>query len=86
LKRELGLAATEGAGRGLSELINEPSLNIDGLRSEDVGARSRTIVPSEATATIDMRLVKGNRAAPAGRAFNRAHRKARLLHRARRTR
>jgi acetylornithine deacetylase/succinyl-diaminopimelate desuccinylase-like protein len=59
LMRELGLASTEGAGRSLVDLINEPSLNIDGLRSEDVGARSRTIIPSEATATVDMRLVKG---------------------------
>ncbi|HVG18739.1 MAG TPA: M20/M25/M40 family metallo-hydrolase [Blastocatellia bacterium] len=59
LMRELGLAAAEGAGRSLGELINEPSLNVDGLRSEDVGARSRTIIPSEATATVDMRLVKG---------------------------
>lgn len=59
LMRELGLAATDGAGRSLVELINEPSLNIDGLRSEDVAPNSRTIIPSEATATIDMRLVKG---------------------------
>jgi acetylornithine deacetylase/succinyl-diaminopimelate desuccinylase-like protein len=40
-------------------LINEPSLNIDGLRSEDVGRQSRTIIPAEATATLDLRLVKG---------------------------
>ena len=59
LMRDLGIAAAEGAGRSLGELINEPSLNIDGLRSEDVGARSRTVIPSEATATVDMRLVKG---------------------------
>ncbi|HKS42949.1 MAG TPA: M20/M25/M40 family metallo-hydrolase [Blastocatellia bacterium] len=59
LMRELGLAATDGAGRTLVEMINEPSLNIDGLRSEDVGSNSRTVIPSEATATIDMRLVKG---------------------------
>jgi acetylornithine deacetylase/succinyl-diaminopimelate desuccinylase-like protein len=59
LRRELGLSATDGAGRTLVELINEPSLNIDGLRSEDVGERSRTIIPSEAIATVDMRLVKG---------------------------
>jgi acetylornithine deacetylase/succinyl-diaminopimelate desuccinylase-like protein len=59
LMRELGLAAAEGAGRSLGELINEPSLNIDGLRSEDVGPRARTVIPSEATATVDMRLVKG---------------------------
>ena len=43
----------------LLDLINLPSLNIDGLRSEDVGRQSRTIIPSEATATVDLRLVKG---------------------------
>ncbi|HXF41141.1 MAG TPA: M20/M25/M40 family metallo-hydrolase [Blastocatellia bacterium] len=59
LMREYGLAAAEGQGRSLGELINEPSLNIDGLRSEDVGRQSRTIIPAEATATIDLRLVKG---------------------------
>jgi acetylornithine deacetylase/succinyl-diaminopimelate desuccinylase-like protein len=59
LMRELGLAGTEGAGRSLAELINEPSLNVDGLRSEDVGRNARTVIPAEATATVDMRLVKG---------------------------
>ncbi len=59
LMRELGLAATDGAERTLADLINEPSLNIDGIRSEYVGAEARTIIPSEATATIDLRLVKG---------------------------
>lgn len=59
LMREYGLAATDGAGRPLADLINEPSLNIDGLRSEDVGRQSRTIIPAEATATVDLRLVKG---------------------------
>jgi acetylornithine deacetylase/succinyl-diaminopimelate desuccinylase-like protein len=60
LMREYGLATTDQKGRSLAELINEPSLNIDGLRSEYVGAEARTIIPSEATATVDMRLVKGN--------------------------
>jgi len=59
LMRELGLAANEAGGRSLAEAINLPSLNIDGLRSEDVGPQSRTIIPGEATATIDLRLVKG---------------------------
>jgi len=59
LMREYGLAQTDGSGKSLAELINEPSLNIDGLRSEDVGRQSRTIIPAEATATIDLRLVKG---------------------------
>jgi acetylornithine deacetylase/succinyl-diaminopimelate desuccinylase-like protein len=59
LMREYGLASTEGTGRSLAELINEPALNIDGLRSEHVGAEARTIIPSEATAAMDLRLVKG---------------------------
>jgi acetylornithine deacetylase/succinyl-diaminopimelate desuccinylase-like protein len=59
LMREYGLAATDGGGRPLAELINQPSLNIDGLRSEDVGRQSRTIIPAEAAATVDLRLVKG---------------------------
>ena len=59
LMREYGLAGTEGGGHSLAELINEPSLNIDGLRSEYVGGEARTIIPAEATATVDMRLVKG---------------------------
>jgi acetylornithine deacetylase/succinyl-diaminopimelate desuccinylase-like protein len=59
LMREYGLAATDGSGRPLADLINEPSLNIDGLRSEDVGRQARTIIPAEATATVDLRLVKG---------------------------
>ena len=60
LMREYGLAAADQSGRSLGELINEPSLNIDGLRSEYVGEEARTIIPSEAVASIDMRLVKGN--------------------------
>jgi acetylornithine deacetylase/succinyl-diaminopimelate desuccinylase-like protein len=59
LKGELGIGHTEGSGRTLADLINEPSLNIDGLRSEYVGNQARTIIPSEAVATIDLRLVKG---------------------------
>src|SRR5262249_52341783 len=59
LMRELGIASTESGGASLAEAINQPSLNIDGLRSEDTGAQSRTIIPAEATATIDLRLVKG---------------------------
>ena len=58
LMREYG-GPTDGSGRSLGEMINEPSLNVDGLRSEDVGRQSRTIIPSEATATVDLRLVKG---------------------------
>lgn len=59
LQQELGLARVEGNGRKLIELINEPSLNIRGLRSVDVGRQSRNVIPAQATASIDVRLVKG---------------------------
>ena len=60
LRAELGLAGTEGRGRRLIELIQEPSLNIDGLKSADVGDNARNVIPATATATVDMRLVHGN--------------------------
>ncbi len=60
LKTQLGLAGTENAGRNLLELINEPSLNINGMNSGDVGALARNIIPTTASAVLDLRLVKGN--------------------------
>jgi len=59
LRFQLGLARTEGAGKSLLELINEPSLNINGLSSGDVGALARNVIPTTATAALDLRLVKG---------------------------
>lgn len=59
LKRELGLGWSEGAGKKLIEMINLPSLNIRGFVSSSVGATARNVVPSTATASLDIRLVKG---------------------------
>jgi acetylornithine deacetylase/succinyl-diaminopimelate desuccinylase-like protein len=59
LRRELGIARTEGAGKRLIELINLPSLNIRGFLSSSVGTTARNVIPSTATASIDIRLVKG---------------------------
>ncbi|MDP8916173.1 MAG: M20/M25/M40 family metallo-hydrolase [Pseudomonadota bacterium] len=60
LQAELGLAGVEGQGRSLAALIQEPSLNISGLRSAEVGAKASNVIPPSATAVLDMRLVKGN--------------------------
>jgi acetylornithine deacetylase/succinyl-diaminopimelate desuccinylase-like protein len=60
LKRQLGLAYTEGGGKSLLELINQPSLNIDGIKSGDIGELARNVIPSWANAVLDLRLVKGN--------------------------
>jgi acetylornithine deacetylase/succinyl-diaminopimelate desuccinylase-like protein len=58
LMREFGFAQAEGNGRSLLELINQPSLNVRGLRSAYVGGEARTIVPDVAVASLDLRLVK----------------------------
>jgi acetylornithine deacetylase/succinyl-diaminopimelate desuccinylase-like protein len=60
LKKQLGLARTDGGGRSYLEMINLPSLNIIGIRGGDVGADSRNVIPATATAALDLRLVKGN--------------------------
>ncbi|HEY2961549.1 MAG TPA: M20/M25/M40 family metallo-hydrolase [Pyrinomonadaceae bacterium] len=60
LKKQLGLSRTEGRGKSLMELINVPSLNINGFASGDVGALARNVIPTTATAVLDLRLVKGN--------------------------
>ena len=60
LKKQLGLSRTEGSGKSLMELINVPSLNVNGFASGDVGALARNVIPTTATAVLDLRLVKGN--------------------------
>ena len=60
LRSQLGLARTENTGKSLLELINEPSLNINGMSSGDVGPLARNVIPTTASAVLDLRLVKGN--------------------------
>ncbi|MDH3709242.1 MAG: M20/M25/M40 family metallo-hydrolase [Cyclobacteriaceae bacterium] len=60
LKKELGLVVTEGEGQRLNQRLLLPSLTVRGLSSGNVGAKSRNIIPNTATATLGMRLVKGN--------------------------
>ena len=60
LKKQLGLSRTEGGGKSLMELINVPSLNINGFASGDVGELARNVIPTTAMAVLDLRLVKGN--------------------------
>jgi acetylornithine deacetylase/succinyl-diaminopimelate desuccinylase-like protein len=60
LRSQLGFAQAEGAGKSLLELINQPSLNINGMSSGDTGALARNVIPTTASAVLDLRLVKGN--------------------------
>ncbi len=59
LMRELWLGSTEGAPKKLIELLQLPSLNIRGMASSRIGAQASNVIPATASASIDMRLVKG---------------------------
>jgi acetylornithine deacetylase/succinyl-diaminopimelate desuccinylase-like protein len=59
LMKELWLGATEGAPKKLIELLQQPSLNIRGMASSRTGAQASNVIPASATASIDIRLVKG---------------------------
>ncbi len=59
LMRELWLGRTEGGGKKLVELLNLPSLNVRGMSSARTGAAASNVIPATATASIDIRLVKG---------------------------
>ena len=60
LRETFGLAATEAGDAPLAERIMAPALNLKGLKSAEVGAQARNIIPPTATASIGLRLVKGN--------------------------
>jgi acetylornithine deacetylase/succinyl-diaminopimelate desuccinylase-like protein len=56
--RDLGLARVLGSGSRL-EGVTQPTINIDGLASGHTGAEGVNAVPTSATASLDVRLVKG---------------------------
>ena len=59
LHRTLGIAAPDrGVARSAQEALQYPSLNVRGLRSGWVGDDARTIIPADAVAELDLRLVK----------------------------
>jgi acetylornithine deacetylase/succinyl-diaminopimelate desuccinylase-like protein len=59
LMEEFLLGETENSPRSLMDLITQPSLNIRGMASSRIGNQASNVIPASATATIDMRLVKG---------------------------
>jgi acetylornithine deacetylase/succinyl-diaminopimelate desuccinylase-like protein len=59
LVEELALGRTEGGGRSLMESLLLPALNLRGVRAADVGEGARNVIPTEARASIDVRLVPG---------------------------
>jgi acetylornithine deacetylase/succinyl-diaminopimelate desuccinylase-like protein len=59
LMRELWLGRTEGGGKKLVEMINLPSFNVRGINAGKTGDQVTNVVPARATASLDLRLVKG---------------------------
>jgi acetylornithine deacetylase/succinyl-diaminopimelate desuccinylase-like protein len=59
LRQELGLGHVEGGGKKLLELLNLPTLNINGMAAANVGAHANNVIPSRAIADLDLRLVVG---------------------------
>ena len=57
INANLGIKTPEKVGGFYQEALQYPSLNIRGLGSGWVGDKARTIVPSSATAELDLRLV-----------------------------
>jgi acetylornithine deacetylase/succinyl-diaminopimelate desuccinylase-like protein len=57
LRHDLAIAATESGGARLPERILLPALNVRGLESGHVGASATNSIPTEARASIDIRLV-----------------------------
>jgi acetylornithine deacetylase/succinyl-diaminopimelate desuccinylase-like protein len=57
LRREFQIGATEGGAELLNEVLMRPALNLRGLQSGHVGAQASNTIQTDATASIDFRLV-----------------------------
>lgn len=60
LQEDLALGQPDGNGKSFMELLQRPTLNINGMQSANVGALAANVIPTEATAVLDLRLVLGN--------------------------
>ena len=58
LHERMGISRPDRVGGSPQEAVQYPSLNVRGMRAAWVGSESRTIVPPEAVAEIDIRLVR----------------------------
>ena len=60
LKRELGVARSEGEPETLPERLLIPALNVRGITSGNTGSLARNVIPNTAVAALGIRMVKGN--------------------------
>ena len=61
MRRELALGRTEGSGETLLETLMRPAINLRGVSGGDVGTRATNSIPTEASASVDFRLVPDQR-------------------------
>jgi len=59
LKQELWLGHVDGEGKPLLEVLNYPTLNVNGISSGRTGPRANNVIPATATVDLDLRLVVG---------------------------
>jgi acetylornithine deacetylase/succinyl-diaminopimelate desuccinylase-like protein len=59
LRQEFALGHVDGAGAHLLDLLNLPTLNINGISSGQTGAHAANVIPPTATVDLDLRLVVG---------------------------
>ncbi|HPI79246.1 MAG TPA: M20/M25/M40 family metallo-hydrolase [Cyclobacteriaceae bacterium] len=57
INKFLGIAEADKVGGNFQESLQYPTLNIRGLNALYVGDKARTLIPAQATAGIDIRLV-----------------------------
>jgi len=60
LQDELGFAGPELEGSSYADRLMLPSFNVRGLAAAAVGPGARNVIPSEATASVDIRLAAGD--------------------------
>ena len=60
LQAELLINDPDGERKPFIQLLNEPSLNINGMQSGNVGEMASNQIPPKAEAVLDLRLVPGN--------------------------
>ncbi len=60
LRNELGVLRSENNNQPYLQRMQLPSLNVRGIQCATVGNTARNVVPKSATASLDIRLVKGN--------------------------
>ena len=57
LRKTFEIGATEGESKPLNELLMMPALNVRGIEVGHVGEKAANVIPTEARASIDFRLV-----------------------------